>query len=114
MPKAGTCNNCLAKHYHSKIDKWFCYGCFVDFDGDMVYAPLTDTDSDGNHIRLNKCPLVEVKEPHGRLIDADALIKASGVTIQITGDKNARVVAEALESIYQDIEDAPTVIEGSE
>lgn len=55
--------------------------------------------------------VVDVPEPHGRLIDADALIKASGVTIQITGDENARVVAEALESIYQDIEDAQTVID---
>ena len=60
------------------------------------------------------CPLVNIDEPHGRLIDADTLIKASGVTILVTGENNARVVAEALESVYQDIEDAPTVIEAEE
>ena len=55
--------------------------------------------------------MVEVPEPHGRLVDADALLNTSGVTINITGKENAMIVTQALDSIYQDIKDAPTVLE---
>ena len=53
------------------------------------------------------CPLVEVKEPHGRLIDADKLSeKAYWDYNEAThGYNNFKIVSN------HDIEDAPTVIE---
>lgn len=60
--------------------------------------------------RAGDCPLIEVKTPHGRLIDADALMQSSGVTIIIKHKDDAIAMTEALDSIYQDIEDAQTVI----
>ena len=42
-----------------------------------VYCPLINKYMERGEIgtRHPDCPLVEVKEPHGRLIDADALLK---------------------------------------
>ena len=49
--------------------------------------------------RVNSCPLVNVPEPHGRLIDADALIYSLGAS------------DEDIYCKYTIEEDAPTVIE---
>lgn len=38
-----------------------------------------------SHERMSKCPLVPLPEGHGRLIDADALLKNNGVGTQIAG-----------------------------
>lgn len=73
MPKDGTCNNCPMAHYHHADDTWSCNVRLVEHDGFIVYAPLIDRNADGNFIRPTDCPLTEVPEPHGRLIDADAL-----------------------------------------
>jgi len=70
MPKEGTCNFCPLAHYHSADDVWMCHGCFVDMDGDEVFAPI-DVGADGTRIRLPQCPLVEVPVPHGTLIDKE-------------------------------------------
>lgn len=57
------------------------------------------------------CPLTEVPEPHGRLIDADALVEmaykeeTNGVTFCVDS-------AEELEILFDD--NAPIVIKGSE
>ena len=52
------------------------------------------------------CPLVEVK-PHGRLIDADALVDGKSYLIESV-DGRIRTIVELC-----DIEDAPTVLEAS-
>lgn len=79
---------------------------------DMKLTAITRTESDSGIVSYSKeFDVVEVLEPHGRLIDADELLNTSGVTINITGKENAMIVTQALDSIYQDIEDAPTVIE---
>lgn len=56
--------------------------------------------------RLSDCPIVEVKEPHGRLIDAEELKTAfprcdNSMDIKIA-------------SVRATINHAPTIIEGSE
>ena len=50
--------------------------------------------------RPDWCPLVEIPEPHGRLIDADALLKKT-----INNPLHAPYIVE------KDIRDMPTVIE---
>lgn len=85
-----------------KIPNGECEHSILDFENMTAFAAFGDR----KHYKL-----VEVTEPHGRLIDADALFKTSGVTIEITGKENAVAVTQALDSVYQDIEDAPTVIE---
>jgi hypothetical protein len=41
-----------------------------DFDD---WASILDAVEDGNLVRDKNCPLIEIKTPHGRLIDADEL-----------------------------------------
>ena len=52
--------------------------------------------------RALDCPLVEIPTPHGRLIDADALIKEFG-------DVLGKIAAENLNDMW--IGEQPTVIE---
>lgn len=54
--------------------------------------------------RMIDCPLVEVKVPHGRLIDVDAIIKEHGFEMF---DHSIEVDAEY-------IENEPTIIEAEE
>ena len=51
--------NCFECHLTKWVDDG-CAGCWAD---DKIH----------NASRPDDCPLVEVKEPHGRLIDGDAL-----------------------------------------
>ena len=52
-----------------------CADCiFIDyFKGKWYCHTINDLLETGSNERDNRCPLVEVKTPHGRLIDADAL-----------------------------------------
>ena len=61
MPE--TCDECEFHCYHS-------YGEYVCVATPLLY-PFNLANSKG--IRKDWCPLVEIPEPHGRLIDADAL-----------------------------------------
>ena len=73
--------------------------------------PYQDNGLSPSHHRHRTCPLIEVPEPHGRLIDADELIEwaeeeeRTGLSLCI--DK-----AEDLETTLDD--NASTVIERSE
>ena len=57
-------------------------------------------------MKSNTCPLVELPEKHGRLIDADALIKAL-IRKEPFNDCARVVIAECMEEVRH----APTVIE---
>lgn len=59
--------------------------------------------------RHKNCPLVEVKEPHGRLIDADALKQTLIPMRNCNSDSDF-----ANKCVWHALEDAPTVIERSE
>ena len=74
-----------------------CYDCdFVDGSDDCFFG-LGYT-GDMCDCVYEDCPLIEVKTPHGRLIDADALV---------TWDDGYGQRCTPIETI----EDAPTVIE---
>ena len=63
MPE--TCDECEFHCYHS-------YGEYVCVAAPLLY-PFNLANSKGR--RKSWCPLVEVPAPHGRLIDADALLE---------------------------------------
>ena len=71
---------------------------------DCLYMPLVgcnpyqDNGMSPSHYRHRTCPLTEVIEPHGRLIDADAVMRNNLFTERDRGFLN----------------DAPTVIERSD
>ena len=50
--------------------------------------------------RLTDCPLVEVPTPHGRLIDADALVRDNGI--------------KEIPEYYEVVCNAPTIIPAEE
>lgn len=81
-----------------------CEECFLVDSCDDKHWEITKDDMGykGEYVKDN-CPLTEVSEPHGRLIDADALFDSL----------NIRSVTYNC-VINKCIEDAPTVIEGGE
>lgn len=66
MPK--DCPMCPFAHYD--IFNTFC-GC--DITRGKRWAMKNDKDYAESSTRPDWCPLIEVSEPHGRLIDADAI-----------------------------------------
>lgn len=90
-----------------------CAGCFLRVGQCSKRIYMENRPSD--------CPLVEVPEPHGRLIDADALHKLfedQWHYLQVL-DWNENPTAEAMQSginwcINTMHDDAPTVIPASE
>ena len=67
--------------------------------------------------RPDDCPLAEISQPHGRLIDADALLKDNSRKYDMyrrsTG-RDTRIDDACYRAIQWTIEDAPTVIPASE
>lgn len=101
MPE--TCEDCQFHRYHSHHE-------FVCVATPLFY-PMNLANSEG--IRKDWCPLVEVPENHGRLIDADALMN-------IFADRLAKVseryginsaVAGAVSGAMKLLDLQPTVIE---
>ena len=76
-----------------------CESCpFEDFGGCMFRVQKED------------CPLVEIPTPHGRLIDADAvLLQYNGSILTAQCD-----YAEGLRDAAEDVKTAPTIIEAEE
>ena len=91
-----------------------CDDCWaLDEYGDYPVCRITEEQRGCNfrirEKRMDKCPLVPVP-PHGRLIDADALLS------QYTGYFwTAKTdYAEGLRDVANDIKQAPTIIEAEE
>ena len=66
--------------------------------------------------RPDWCPLVEVPEKHGRLIDADALIKFVEDRYEITWESDCYEggIKDACSDILEKIDTMPTVIEAED
>ena len=65
--------------------------------------------------RPDWCPMIEVPEPHGRLIDADAFFKDICDSLNQMTDIGIAVDGSWLwAKLYDAMENAPTIIEGSE
>ena len=86
-----------------------CDECLINCEHSMLYINITDR-------RSPDCPLVEIPTPHGRLGDLDALVKDLAV---YRGGHNEGYgfdggMYEAYNNSIELVEEAPTVIEGSE
>ena len=115
MPK--TCEDCQFHRYHSHHE----YVCVAT----PLFYPMNLANSEG--IRKDWCPLVELPEKHGRLIDADAFADRIKSIIERQGYDDSIIdgcltVGEVLNAVIADLkgmtlygyEDAPTVIEAEE
>lgn len=83
-----------------------CYVMPADVDESRVASTVEEALKQG---KPDWCPLVEIPEPHGDLIDRDALL-------DMVRDVNTDYFCEVLGVTEEDIEDASAVIEaeGSE
>lgn len=101
-----------------------CGYCRFSYDGichalQRVKYPQ-DMEEDG---KLADCPLVEIPTPHGRLIDADALIDELEYDIELEaryldnfdGTHTERITSEVNKKIFETaieiLQKAPTIIE---
>ncbi len=89
-----------------------CYDCkFRKRNGLELVCPVLEksykiADTQVLFVREKDCPLIEVPEPHGRLIDADALLRYWEGLAYSGGDCE-------LYSCMADIRDAQTIIPAS-
>lgn len=64
----------------------FACPCGYETEGAFIDECLVlkrEYEKDADSVRPNWCPLIEIKEPHGRLIDADETIRIwDGATIE--------------------------------
>lgn len=93
-----SCGDCMKLFLTEGRNK--CPFLWRDFSGNNEYQ---------NKRRMPDCPLVEVPEPHGRLIDADAYILDNVRIIDCDIDHPNYQV-----TLREVIDDAPTVIEAEE
>lgn len=93
----------MAMPIHCSVCKFFDHGdCELLPYGDYI---------DDKHKRRDNCPLIELP-PHGRLIDADALI--AKVREELLSPHNKKGVLETMGAMFRDVLDAPTIIESEE
>ena len=114
MPK--DCRECRIMEYHSNLGETWCAPAVGLLAVNFKPIPF-----DG---RPDWCPLVELPEKHGRLIDADAFAKRIKSIIERQGYDDLTIgkfltVGEVLNAVIDDLkgmtlygyENAPTVIE---
>lgn len=96
MPE--TCDDCPFHVYHSHYE----YVCKAT----PMFYPMNLANSNG--IRKDWCPLVEVKPPHGRLIDESVVLE---LIREDMGIKSLDFLYNAEKSVVNQVVHAPTVIE---
>ena len=97
MKMPTSCSECAFCGYYGKGDH------LCDITGkDVVYELSLEN-------RLDDCPLVELPEGHGRLIDSSAIGLTDFEIVMCDGNYK-----EALTMLLKKIERAPTVIEAEE
>lgn len=85
---------------------WSCWRCTSINIVDCAISLGEESSSDFRNTRHPDCPLVEVKEPHGRLIDES--VAYDKIAEQETG------YYMDMDGVDRGLQDTPTVIEGSE
>ena len=95
-----------------------CYECPCNKDDGFGFFTCGVTKSECDFRNLpSDCPLIEVP-PHGRLIDADALMGMCGMAIDCydcpNGEHGWCKRSQDAANICEAIEDAPTIIEAEE
>lgn len=95
-----------------------CYFCPMTNDGFYLCKannPHKQLEDDCEERRPNWCPLIEVSEPHGRLISADELIEFIENRYEITWkDDYEGGIKDACVDILEKISVMPTAIQASE
>ena len=86
-----------------------CYECHYS-DEDENECEINLCKCEWGHNRPDDCPMVEVETPHGRLIDASALLWKEGQMAVIQDAAYGR----GREEMKNAIRTAPTVIEAEE
>lgn len=109
MPE--TCEDCEFHRYHSHNE----YVCIAT----PLFYPMNLANTKG--IRKDFCPLVELPEKHGRLIDGDELFKHMNIAIAMMSgmmkaigaedDEGMQMELKAYRDIRDGIKDYETVIE---
>jgi len=94
-----------------------CYECRFCVDG-WCYVIPPETRAEKERITTNYCPLIAVPD-HGRLIDADALMKILSKVVDVNASIEQRneAVDQEMRCLWwfeQQIEIAPTIIESEE
>ena len=97
LPK--DCRECKMLTYYSTSGCSMC-----DISGNALARNFKPIPFDG---RPDWCPLIEIPESHGDLIDRDALL-------DMVRDVNTDYYCEVLGVTVEDIDSVPTVIERSE
>lgn len=117
MPKA--CSECRLL----EGDSWYglCHGANRWLDDDDFFSWYQYPEGDIDDSKPVNCPLVEVPTPHGRLVDADAMVgddneayKTAQLALMGAGsgaDAMRMVYEVAHKNLQMFIADAPTVIE---
>lgn len=106
MPEScWTCPFCMDFDF---LDPYECAACMHDFeDGIDMYE----------NSRPDWCPLTEIPEPHGKLVDADALIeycKHYAEMFKGSSLKTDKARRDELMSVIGEIINAPTIIPATE
>lgn len=111
MPMPSSCGSCWFCRAVSN-EKWHCRLTGKSFASYSVgWGNENNTGENGQHpyIRRDDCPLIPVP-PHGRLIDADELIKSLSLD-----EDDAENGASLLMAIFLEVlKAAPTIIEAEE
>ena len=101
-----------------------CYDCYLiaaDPDKDGLYCKHLKKDVNDWSSRLEDCPLVEVPTPHGRLVDADGIVRYANCEItgafaypQGTRQDDEKRYRESWDFVRTVVIATPTVIEREE
>ena len=107
MPK--NCRECKIKAWEERYNIYVC-----PFGGILELSCLANG-------RRDECPLVELPEKHGRLIDGDELFRHMNIAIAMMSgmmkaigaedDKEMQMELKAYRDIRDEIKDYPTVLE---
>ena len=111
MPKS--CSDCLffVDGLYDAND-WPCSACLAKEDNSPSGCGYKEIDGiDHMTTRMDYCPLVEVPEPHGRLIEAPDVSEYE-VFDEDTGTREISLFG--LMECHRMVEDAPTVIEAED
>lgn len=105
----------MGVHINMKMPK-SCDECKINKieDFEYPYCPIVGIATIQFGKRLENCPLTEVPEPHGRLIDADAL---EDMEMETCDTEDGFITIERVAGrnrIRQIVRDAPTIIPASE
>lgn len=89
-----------------------CWGCTLDKKVDCAISLGEESSSNFKNIRHPNCPLIEVKEPHGKLVDSDMLYASIAKdTYLLTNESDSRDYGMFLIDIRKKVDKTTTVIE---